>query len=427
MRNRLRFFSDLYDSVSQRHYPMLSAKPEERQEAFIGRLRFDTLLSRTLVLTDAQLLDGAFFVEIDKPRLARFLQRTAEDEPLPLEIRSRAARLENALTGFFKGQGKTLAAFHLSLANEDIRDQLADRVASIPASSLRRWDQIPTILSNCGIDPAVSEQLKYAWRQVFDLQDRKAFRVVRWAGKPNIDAVGDLDALRSELNDPDACAPHLSELWGLRDSRNAVLRCLNEWYPKGKDLETDRWRIINWFNAVYNRALVQQHGCLHNYESIYQNGTPRNENTVLMLGRFDPHAAVESTAFLDLPQGFIQGLGAIEPDRYRDLFKSNRRHFESWWGSENEDSLKRALDPFVRETDAHRPQFSLGKLLGETRDGALIGAIFALALGSATPFAVGAAHGVANYGLRYLTATVGSKSYRGTVSQRVIEIARRRG
>lgn len=100
-----RFFTDFYDSVHQGAYPDLKgALGEILDRAFVGRLRFDTMLSRTLCLIDTQVLDGEFFLSLGPLRLNDLLKR--QDVGLmPIEVMSRANSLEGALVGFIRKEG----------------------------------------------------------------------------------------------------------------------------------------------------------------------------------------------------------------------------------------------------------------------------------------------------------------------------------
>ncbi len=79
---RCRFFSDFYDSVSQRAYPDICQRYDCAKDLYFGRLRFDALLSESIVLTDAQVLDGQLFNAVEPNVLAQRLARSDRDPML---------------------------------------------------------------------------------------------------------------------------------------------------------------------------------------------------------------------------------------------------------------------------------------------------------------------------------------------------------
>jgi hypothetical protein len=442
---KTRFFSDLYDSVSQRAYPTFLGSRDARQAAFIGRLRLDSLLSRTVVLTDAQLLDGAFFIDVDKDHLVDSLKRDESDDALPIEVRSRCDQLNRALLGLVKGlqPRDTLVGFQFSsVADSAIRSELANRLAETPSSKVTRWNQIPGLLRKYGLDPTEAERLAKAWTELLNLGRRNVLHVVPWHGSPKLD-LGEANDLRELLRSPQRCEDHIWRLWNQPTLRSTTFLQLDDWAPKDDDEAHDRWQIVRWYNAAYNQGLAEQHGCLSNYESIYQNLMPFDpmgkDLQVLMLRRDVPELEVRSKLCAELPAGVIEGLGRLESNHYRALIKNNGQYLETWWATGDTESLKRAISPFIDLAYSHRPHFDIRELgrVAVVPVPVRIGyrAMLALATG-ADPItsalsvlsvgAVGAAKGAAHYTIMYLYERYTAARKTQDICQRIIEIARKR-
>jgi len=351
-----RFFSDIYDSVQQRNFPIMQQlegiNESDVTDLWIGRMRFDSLISRKIVLTDAQLLDGCFFAHVDPSKLLRRLQRGYNDEIL--EIKARSEDLEEAILGFVKKRNSSnLSGFSFSLIlDTSERSEVVSMLKNTKAEAVSSLQDLESIFENSNVERENIERIMAAWRQWIEVAQEGKLGVSRWQGSFDLDiALGSLDERKRTLQ-TDEGKSIADWVYKNRYNRSAIDIYLNEQQKlsRGEQQIRDIKKIEGWLNRAYNLALSWQHNC-DNFESVYD--LYGGWEDTLKEGEVSVKP-FESNLRLSLPSNFIIALGKMEDSLYRDLFSRKRNFFYEWWKNGNSDDLRRAFEPFAKEIITNR-------------------------------------------------------------------------
>src|SRR5688572_13240925 len=75
-----RLFADDYSTTGQIQWRASASDPGPTlwERDFLGQLRFDTLVSATLVVPDTHIFDGPYFLSTDPSKLTKLLARDAD-------------------------------------------------------------------------------------------------------------------------------------------------------------------------------------------------------------------------------------------------------------------------------------------------------------------------------------------------------------
>lgn len=436
-----RFFSDFYDSVFQRAYHL--ANPASRRSAYIGRLRFDSLLSERVVLTDAQLLDGAFFTDADIDTLLSRIRRT-DDLSAPLIVKCRATTLEASLIGMAGGgrDGEKLKAFNFSSIGDDTsRHRVLVNMTNIDAARVTTLGSLSEALLTAELNVEEVERLSQHWARLDEAARHQRFAIEPFKGRIDFkESLGSSDPIMHALEGSDACFHHIREIWRLDDRNKAMDYLTNQWRPADEDEWNAHDFVTAKVNAAYNRALAGQHECLRNYETIHarllEGDYTAQHLRETATGRNDIEAAVSLHGLDDLPEDFVIRLGELEEQKYRSLFHKREADFHQWWREADFDALRRAMEPFARETVKY---FAPGNLYADAMKRTNIPrsarygiAASALAMGIALPESAilmltgGAVAAAGRSVTRFIVIKKASDLEVDHRMQRIIEIARRR-
>jgi hypothetical protein len=354
---RGRFFSDFYDSVKQRYYPIWKEKVPPIDDFYIGRLRFDTILSKTIILTDAQLLDGAFLLRTDPSELQQKLGHDT-DEPLPIEIRARAENLADALLLFVKSpqQNYLLKGFVFSaVVNEQERLNLKQQLEKMFVEKVKCKEDILQIMKDSGVNQANIELIKDGWNKWIEAQNNKQIIIKKW------DKIFPLDNILSSTynklikklttTEGKEAANFVYQNRYDRSSIDEKINCLRNTPRLDFNSLEEILLIESWYHHSYNCALSLQHDC-DNFESLFESSEPSKFLSGIRV--IDEYA---------LPEKFLLKLGKMPDENYGRLFRSTQEDLQKWWDSGNLDSLKRGMEPFVKEIDELRIPDQLDPLI----------------------------------------------------------------
>lgn len=157
------------DSVAQRE--TLESDSESAFDDLTGVLRVGCLLTGTLLLTDAQVLDGALMLRIG-PRGVFSRIGTS------FEIYARADSLENSLYQFFDNGGEYLRHIELSSLtnmNTEERINLGYRISQVSSKHFKELstrlgvvNAVNEVLRSCGVEQTQADELADCWRSWID-------------------------------------------------------------------------------------------------------------------------------------------------------------------------------------------------------------------------------------------------------------------
>jgi hypothetical protein len=343
-----RFFTEFHDSIRQREYagehPFYDV-PKGYNDGYKGRLRFDSLLSQRLVVTDAQILDGSFFLAQRPDELSALFGRTVDGRP-PLEIRSRAKTLNEALMRFVcaPGEERLNAFFFSSVATEATRITVAQELTNVHATDVGSPHAIAKVLGTLGATVTDTEALASAWTR-WGASD--AFSVVQWDDRAyNLDS-----AFAEEKFDANQITTETGQEWlrGIRSAKRSAVICSLPYRraSAAEDERSDVDAIWSWYNRAYNRASASQHKAT--FESLDPARKPASPLRQAYDGLTGNQQILNASDLcLQVPFAFVDMLAEMEDGLVASLVQASHGDLTDWWYLGDLDALKKALARFYR-------------------------------------------------------------------------------
>lgn len=190
-----RLLADIYGATFQR----LVAPEGHLSDSYVSQLRFDTLFSRTIVVPDAHLLDGPFFLGVSPDALIGAIGRGDRERHLPVEIRCRSRlpagqRIADSLrTLLLRADSEFLNTYAFNaIEDPGVRVELAAELGRVPADLLRtrlsgvEAVDVPAELAAFLVEVAGPgaaldlERMAAGWRAWIVAEQRRAVRTVPW-------------------------------------------------------------------------------------------------------------------------------------------------------------------------------------------------------------------------------------------------------
>jgi hypothetical protein len=203
-----RLLAAFYDSVVQRDYVEAAAGATDvdwvSTAILSSRLRLDLILSGTVVLTDAQLLDGALFARSTPLELEALLRITPWSTN-SVVVRTRAPSLESSLLGLVTAKEGRVKSFEFSILDEPHRSEVTDYLreqAANGSDAPTSLDSLMSLLGTAGVPRADVDRVSSHWaRWIEHLDATQVHDPV--VGVENF-TLGDLDFDRAiQLHDRD--------------------------------------------------------------------------------------------------------------------------------------------------------------------------------------------------------------------------------
>lgn len=358
-----RVFSQNYDSVRQADY--YSAAPTNSARSLIGRQRFDMLLSRTLVLTDTQVLDGRILQDVVLSdawlKVATAWSSRIKDRPM-IEIRARRATLHDAFAAFVAETTKQhLKPFEFSSLDPHDRLSVARRMAERPRDAVSSSQDVFREMLSAGAGGGEVERIREALSRWSESASAGAIRVVSWKNtyleclQKSFATAG--DAWKAELASSWARenrAQKLIEDIAGTGNRTHVYQLLRDVNPLpgslGDEIVADLRRIRIWYDRYYNRAIAMQHDAASEWlcnvddpfvfpeeQQISREGIAQHDGALMRRIRSEGRA-------VDVPTEFTERLAEMPGDEFIAFIEEHDSRLQQWW-SEG--------DPFVLAAIVH--------------------------------------------------------------------------
>lgn len=416
--HRDRLLSELYDSVMQRRH-VDDVGSESFRLFYRGVLRLDSLCFKTVVLTDAQFLDGTFFMGCRPDDIDDSFRRPGE-EHAPFEIQSRTGDLAGDLLAILRGHGRAnLKDVFFSLLPRDVAQRIQPELQKFPATAATAWQDVARIISQAAADASLCDQLLDRWGPW--LTGRKPQLPLRQWNTPRFEmklalAAEALDNGFYKSGTP-AC-DLVRTILTKRDDRNHVEGAYEVAVQRAQG-DADTVKTINavrqWYNYVYNRAAAVQHGaCLHCVLLPHPHGTKITDwlqSEVDALAHNTADGSHGQSDCVELPGWFVSWLGQRSGSDFRELVRPNMKALEEYWETGNAKKLRDATRTLVNAaasapTVPSPPAWIAALRLGvevsaravPAAGGFLFGQAFAPPVGGAVGAAVGA--GIGHVALR---------------------------
>lgn len=376
-------YSQSYDSVRQAN----AIGSKGLVSPYLGRMRFDLIMSQRIVLTDTQVLDGAWLGAVSPAELVESLAFLDPSAP-SLTIKTREDTLADSAVAFLR-QAETdlLKVFRFSSLGDDAAD---DVVAVLEARHDRReraprdLDEVEAILAEAeGVGPQ-ARHLVHRWIAWSELVTARpgVIELERFEGKADM-ALALGEVLREGFNAEELVALADDQgdgrpLWELAEpiqrvadacdcSDAAVLElvgALLEGVPRTalyrriaaadlSDFAADG--LQRFVDRVLGLAFRRQHGA-----SDFDDAKPLVLQPVgrllrLSEGRRSDAAMLESLAeggwsAIELPSDYLARLALLSVDDLREWSQRHQGDLRAWWG--NEADGRRRLQRALRSLEA---------------------------------------------------------------------------
>jgi len=281
-----RLFTVQFDSLLQAvQYERAEHENEQRavRQRFSAVARVGALLAQTLVLTDTQILDGRYFLDIGPNGLARVLGSATLDDRdgAAAEIQTRERTLSASLRALVRDPASKATdpciGFEFAALSTESRSDVAANLKSVLASQFDTYfvnendsaTGMARLLVSCGAHPREADRLREGWVRWFEAEDRGTVRTARF-GTP----VAEFASQFTKKPDWLWKALLFSESRDWLDRQFATVDCPERrfdprYYKRsafydhlrssaGKD-PTDRKKILYWYDISYQRAIARQH------------------------------------------------------------------------------------------------------------------------------------------------------------------------
>ena len=363
MSSTARLLADDYSSTGQREWRLgiRGATAKFWRENLLGQLRFDTLVSETLVVPDTHLFDGTFFLETPPEELIKKLGRgdpEADGEGrLPIEFRARRDTLEHSLADLLRHKHDRLNHFPFkSIVDDAVRLALAEQLGLTPQSvlddALRSADDVVTavgsVLRDCldvrGLRDLADEAigpLEESWRRWLAVEERLTIHV--WDRAYKLRRALDYDPLPRGVPATDAGRrAHAIVMDRVREGelyRGDVTRELDGMrVGLSKDESGDVDIVEKWYSRGRYRALAWQHVAVP-----AQLDRPWLRPATILQAQYR-QALEEHGQHIQLPPGVIARLGRMETPKFRRMVYENEPELDAWWHRGDEDGLRRVAE-----------------------------------------------------------------------------------
>jgi len=246
------------DSVAQRN--TFDQNPQDAMDGITGVLRVGCLLTGNLLLTDAQVLDGALLLRIGPSGITKRIGTS-------WEIYARSSNLEDSLAALFDVGNDSLRRIELSsVPNLELTQRIAlgGKIAQFPSARFRILrQQIGTInavcevLRICDVDHQSVDELRRYWSTWIEADKDRSISVVH---KPH----GKID-IRTQVDSKPMTRGHkntdftstIEKIQRLVDgsATRSEMRSVIENLVSEEEKDNAR----EWLDAVYVRAIANQY------------------------------------------------------------------------------------------------------------------------------------------------------------------------
>lgn len=357
----MRMLSESYSASSQSD---LQGRPFSR-ETFLGSLRLDTLVARTVVLPDTHLFDGSMFLSCVPVSLIANLG--GSDLRPAIEIQTRASSLDESLRQFFiRPSSDYLNPFPLYfISDADTRTWLSSELGCTSAVELTRRihqagsvtagiaDLLRELLHQRGGVVAQIDELESGWNRWIDAVRKGVIATRQWDRSLRIGDAIALDPIDAE-----------AEL-GSKEA-TTLLRNIENMVGQGSSYRSDVINLMNaalidatpaggaeiagleaWYRQARHRAMATQHGAFLSRtlgaDRIF-GGYARAEALANVLGDRTPYG-------LEFAEVDLHSILAEFPDdAYRSLVRKTWPRWHRWWESGRRNDLQAAFESTLEQT-----------------------------------------------------------------------------
>jgi len=372
-----RLFADDYSGTGQLAWSNgeRGTGKEYWKDDFCGQLRFDSLLSESIVIPDSHVFDGLYFLGTSPSELNAALGRSGlrERQTPAFEIRGREETLSDSLAALLRRpESSMLNAFVFKSLDKRIRHELAAELGRTSETELDRAlasaEDVPAGVAAvleaclCRLDPALDAEalvhpLRDGWRRwlceeeqisvkkwpVFSTFDIEARITEELSIEGNMHTVVGRDAL-VEVREVIARGTHRSDI-------SSVLAPLRDGLTTDEPVLNDLELIDVWYSRLRYRALAAMHNCgCALSDRPWLPAVGPGQALARELLRLDNRVQVA------LPDDVLTALGDMRAEQFVEFVDRQRRPVVRWWETGDIDylhELSDALAGFARDRKRH--------------------------------------------------------------------------
>jgi hypothetical protein len=362
-----RLFSSSYDSVTQRERLRQSVRRDPFLLRYRARLRLDAILSGSIVVTDAQLLDGAFFLWQTPEQLMESVDLGAG--PRTLIVRTRRSDLAEALVATVTDPDTGLVRpFEFSAIGDDReRQELSaylERLAESGARGPRDLDELEQLLRRSDVAAEGLDAVVPAWRRWAAAAESGTVSLESYQDRP-VDLPRALDKASTDEASPDglrAALPLEAELvsW-LEDALLGESPSRSTMYAEIRRRAHDddaRDHLMRWVDKIFGLAFCVQHDCID-----FDQEAPAALRPVKTHGghggkarQVDDEtldALVEAGMTAEVRSDFMPRLALIDDSHLREWADDQRDRLAAWRTEGRPRELRHALQELEESLALH--------------------------------------------------------------------------
>lgn len=347
-----RLFADDYSSTGQLAWVAgdRGTGPAYWADDYRGQLRFDSLVTETLVIPDSHVFDGVFFLATGPRELKATLGRGGlrNHEVPALEVRGREETLSDSLAALLRRPGyPTLNAFVFKAVDASVRLELAAELKRTPETELDRSlataKDVPAgvaaLLETClgRLDPtidatAILGPIERGWRRW--LQEANEVDVKKWPIFKDFDIRGQAALERSIGANmrTEAGKTALSEVQatmalgsGHRSDVSDLLAAARGATRDDPSAVGDFELIDIWYSRLRYRALAARHGCV--CALVDRPWLPAVGPGHALLREA---LRMDAPTHVPLPDDVLTALGDLQTRQFEEFVDTHRRVILSW-------------------------------------------------------------------------------------------------
>jgi hypothetical protein len=333
--------------------------------------RASMLLSRTLVLTDTQVLDGRILQELALSeawrKIAAEWTSRVSNRPM-IEIRARSETLRDAFVGLLAAPaGKNLKRFEFSSLDLDHRLAVASRMAERPGEVVTSPEDVLTEMRVAGAEGTEVDRIGESLARWTEMTSVGAVKVVKWEStylecwKESFATAS--ETWKAELASPWARGERAQTLMtelaktGNRSRAYQLLRDVSPLPGFDEERARDVARIRIWYDRYYNRALAMQHGATSEWvcdvndpivfreeQQISREGISQHDGALMKRIR-------EEGRVVDVSTEFTERLAEMPGDEFMAFVEKYESQLNEWWSKGNPYDLAKIVAALVKQID----------------------------------------------------------------------------
>lgn len=365
-------FCDAYDGTKQSDFlapslrSQLSGKivDDHNARCYAGRLRLDALLNKRVVLRDADIADGRFFLHLAQTTFAK--KGGLEDLPWPrIEIQSASKTVEDYIVKGIAGPAKRdpqKPGFVLSALDPDEAFRFARESGPFLEKASGLKDIFRTLDDILPDSPRV-ELLKSGIHGLISAESRGLFQFTPRLPCDDWEELLRQRLLPSMAGLEEGLSPHgrqqfqriKADIGGQWGRRSPVYALLDEHFAS-HDLMQDTNTVKTWYNWHYNGLASENHGCRIAEIVAEPHSAPLQPldrmfdkiHESLRRGKLN---GKEKAACVNIPPPFLFALERYPVEDFDRLLNTYRARLDEWYTGYDPKDLNKPVDRLIEEVD----------------------------------------------------------------------------